>query len=506
MTLNHDIEIARRKVEGALKALKEAQKDLEEATRALASLSLDAQLFDTPFAVPPKKPEPVPEPLPEIVINEEWAQALDLLHHHPGHLFVTGEAGTGKSTLLGKFQQDYQGSTAVVAPTGVAALRVGGETIHRFFMFSPHALGEEDIREITDSRKRRKYMALDTLIIDEISMVRADLMDAIDQFLRKNGRDKTLPFGGCRVIMFGDLFQLPPIAKTPEEKKWLKARYGTEMPFFFHAAVWRESPITTIELKTIYRQKDPHFTEALNSIRRGEVVQEMLDRINTTVNPGFRPTDGELWLTLCTTNYSVDQINQRMISRLPGAPQKYTATVIGDFDLKNAPTDVELNLKVGATVMFVRNDMDHHWVNGTLGKVVDLDPIRVQIGDMDYEVFPETWEEIRYTYDDKTGKLHKEVRGEFSQYPLKPAEAITIHKAQGMTFDRCIIDLGGGTFAAGQAYVALSRLRSLEGMVLRKPLMPRDLIVSTEVQAFMKGEAIAKPSTQMSLLESGGKS
>lgn len=498
MTYEQD-ELARIKVK-----LLEAQVAL---SLALVQLGLLQNIMSKESGVLPKPYSQVAKPAPAapvveepLVINEEWKAVLDSLNNGKEHLFITGEAGTGKSTLLKHFTEQYDGCFAIVAPTGVAALRVGGETIHRFFGFGAHAIATDDIPVLSDTR-RAKYRALDVLVIDEISMVRADLMDAIDKFLRKNGRNATLPFGGVRLVMFGDLFQLSPISKEADEKKWLTSLYGTDMPYFFHAEVWRKVTLKKHNLSTIFRQKDPTFTSALNAIRSGTATAEHLKLINSRVNTSFKaPLDGKLWLTLTTTNNSADQSNQRMLAALKTKSEVFEAKISGDFDLKNAPTDELLELKPGAVVMFIRNNRQGGWVNGTLGKVTSIDPLKVEIDDIEHEVDKETWEAITYEYSEETKKLTKTIRGKFEQIPLKLASAITIHKSQGLTFEQVIVDFASGAFAAGQAYVALSRCRTLDGMVLRRAVQDRDLIVSTEVQHFMAGEPIARPAGQLSLL------
>lgn len=488
--------------------LDEAEKAIKQAHAAIAlarvQLSLLKPTLNVPAApvisVAPAAPEPakVEEPL---IINEEWKAVLDTLHNGADDVFITGGAGTGKSTLLNYFTTSYKGAAAIVAPTGVAALRISGQTIHSFFGFGAHALGIEDIPSLSDSR-RAKYKALDMLIIDEVSMVRADLMDAIDRFMRLNGRDKDRPFGGCRLIMIGDLFQLPPVSKEANEKKWLVQRYGTDTPYFFHAEVWRHRPIRICQLTTIFRQKDRTFTDALNAIRKGEMNADHLKLINSRVNPLFVPPQNELWLTLTTTNASADQSNAKMLRAINAPAKTFEADVVGDFDLKNAPTDERLELKPGAAVMFIRNDIDGNWVNGTMGRVVQVEPLEIEVNGLTHEVEPVTWEAINYDFDEKERKLVKSVKGKFTQIPLKLAAAITIHKSQGITLDRAIIDLSSGAFAVGQSYVALSRCKSLAGMVLKRPLTERDLITSTEVQAFMAGKPIARPAvlTQQTML------
>jgi hypothetical protein len=458
--------------------------------------------IDAPPTVEPVKPKvevvPMDEPL---IINDEWQRVLDLLNNGTEHLFITGDAGTGKSTLLGYFLEHTRKMAAVVAPTGVSALRIRGETIHRFMRLGAHAYEKGDVQHISDDTRRKKYEALDILIVDEISMVRADIMDAIEEFLRKNGPKPGRPFGGVRLVMFGDLFQLPPVSKESGERKFLEDRYGTPDPYFFHAEAWRDNPLKICQLTTIFRQKDPAFTEALNAIRKGVMTAEHLKLINSRVVPAFRPpANDDLWLTLTTTNAAAEQANSRMLNLIQSPARVFEATVTDEFDLKNAPTDKSLTLKAGAAVIFIRNDPDGHWVNGTMAKVVDVEPLIVNVRGEEFELEPETWEQIRYTYDEDKKKLTREIVGKFVQVPLKLAAAITIHKSQGLTVDKAIIDLDRGAFAAGQAYVGLSRCRTLEGIVLRREVKERDLIVSTEVQKFMRGEPIARPHGQMTLL------
>lgn len=435
------------------------------------------------------EPTPVVEPVKEeLVINDEWKAALELLNNGDENVFLTGGAGAGKSTLLNHFVDHYDGNVAIVAPTGVAALRVGGETIHRFFGLGASAKEKGDMPILKDTRQE-KYKKLDVLIMDEASMIRADLMDAVDEFLRKNGRSATKPFGGCKVVLVGDLYQLPPVSKDKNEQKWLMQRYGVEAPYFFHAEAWRDNPVKIINLTTIFRQKDPEFTAALNAIRIGEVKPEHMKLINSRFDPFKKLPD---WLTLCTSNALADETNQKMIRGLPDPSKTFEADVTGDFDLKNSPTDEILTLKVGAQVMFIRNNPGK-WVNGTRGKVVKLEPLTVEVDGLEHEVETAKWENTTYELDEKKKKLIKNVKGTFTQIPLKLAAAITIHKSQGLTLDQGVIDLGSGAFAGGMTYVAISRFRALDGFVLRKQLQDRDLIVSDEVVKFMRGQPIAKP-------------
>lgn len=438
----------------------------------------------------------------QLVINDEWQRVLDLLNNGDGHVFITGDAGTGKSTLLQYFVQHCRKNVAIVAPTGVAALRAGGQTLHSFFRFGAHAMENDDISRISDDKWRQKYERLDILVIDEISMVRADVMDAVEKHLRVNGPKTGRPFGGVRLIVIGDLYQLPPVSKENNEKKYLISRYGTDTPYFFHAECWRDAAPKIVELTTIFRQKDPAFTAALNAIRRGTVTPEHLMLINSRVDPKFVPSlTGDLWLTLTTTNHAAEQANIKMLSSLPGSARYFDAKVVGDFNLKDAPTAEHLELKPGAVVMFIRNNPEGGWVNGTLGKVLEVEPLIVEVKGEEKEVEPETWEKIQYEWDESKKKLTKNIVGKFTQIPLKPAAAITIHKSQGLSLDHAIIDLSHGAFASGQAYVGISRLRSLDGMVLRRALKESDLITSQEVINFMTGKPIARPGGQLSLMD-----
>jgi len=448
--------------------------------------------------VPPKAPSaaPVKE---EITITPEWQAVIDKVLHGSGHIFITGNAGTGKSTLLQLLIDKLAwGSTAIVAPTGVAALRVNGMTIHSFFGFGAHALEADKIMEVPDDRKL-KFKAVKLLFIDEISMVRADLMDAIDIFMRKNGNDANRPFGGCRLVMIGDLFQLPPVSKEDQEKQWLEDRYGTNTPYFFHAEVWRDTPLEICELTTIFRQKDPAFTKVLNLIRNGKADNADMHILNERARRDFKAPVNETWITLTTTNKDADAANAQMMADLPGEPTVFKADIIGEFELKNSPTDEELKLKVGAIVMFIKNNRAEGYVNGTMGRVTSVEPLTVEITNeegvpgFEVEVAKATWEQITYEYDPIEKKLTKHVKGKFMQIPLKLAAAITIHKAQGLSLSRVVVDLGQRTFSAGQAYVAMSRARTLGGLVLRRPIYMRDLINSTEVIAFMAGRPIARP-------------
>lgn len=442
------------------------------------------------------KVEAVPEVKEDLIINDEWQRVLDLLENGSGHVFVTGDAGTGKSTLLHYFVSRCRKNVAVIAPTGVAAIRAGGQTLHSFFRFGAHAYEDDDVQRVSDDEKRKKYERLDILIIDEISMVRADMMDAVERHLRLNGPQPGRPFGGVRIIMFGDLYQLPPVSREKGEKKYLESRYGTAEPFFFHAECFRDTPPKIVELTTIFRQKDPTFTAALNAIRKGNILPEHLDLLNSRVTKGFvPPATDEPWLTITTTNDAAKQANVKMLAAIPTEARWFDAILTGQFNVSEAPTDDHLELKVGASVIFVRNNPQKGWVNGTMGKVTSLKPLKVAFKGREEEVEPEIWEKIVYEYDEKKRKLTRNVAGTFSQIPLKHAAAMTIHRVQGLTLERVVIDLNRGAFASGQTYVAVSRATKLDGMVLLQPVKDSDLITSSEVRKFMTGQPIARPNS-----------
>ena len=454
----------------------------------------------TALNVPPRTPDSdniaakAVDLCPDIEVTDEFARALLRMDDGVQPLFVTGRAGTGKSTLLGAFRSATDKNVAVVAPTGVAAINVGGVTIHSFFRFPPTPISTQDIRQLRD---RSMYKALDTLIIDEISMVRADMLDGIDRFLRLNGPSRKLPFGGVRVITIGDLFQLPPVVSTRPEKEFIQARYAT--PFFFSATVLQETGAEILELETVFRQTDANFIRLLNAIRSNQVGRHELEELNSRFLPEFEPPTDEAWIALTGTNAAADHINRRHLQRLRAKEFTFEGEPSGRFENvneRNYPAPRELKLREGAQVMFVRNDADRRWVNGTMGVVSALhdDEIEVQVGGVggptEY-VERETWEMYEYVFDSDNESLESEVAGEYRQYPLRPAYAITIHKSQGKTFERAMVDLGRGAFAHGQAYVALSRLIDLNGLVLRRPLRRSDLIVDEHVVRFSAGSGTA---------------
>lgn len=395
-------------------------------------------------------------------------------------LFITGKAGTGKSTLLRYWRAETRKKSAVLAPTGIAALNIEGQTIHSFFGFPPRPLKKEEIKV---RRNRKIFQALDTLIIDEVSMVRADLMEQIDFFLRVN-RNNPAPFGGVQMIFFGDLFQLPPVIASREEKILFQQNY--ESPYFFSAAVFRELKINTIELRHVYRQDNRRFVRLLDSIRLRRIDEEEFNELNERYIENFE--DDDYYVILSARNAEVDKINKQKLDELTTETFSYVAKMTGSVG--TLPAETPLNLKVGAQVMFLKNDPKRRYVNGSIGRIHALsqDAIKVALlkpnGTIGYiNVEPFEWDVVRHKINEK-GEIETENVGMFTQYPLRLAWAMTIHKSQGKTFDRAIIDMGKGAFEFGQTYVALSRCRTLEGIVLRRPLRPQDILVDERVVDF----------------------
>lgn len=416
-------------------------------------------------------------------LNDDFKYALDVLEKTKKSMFITGRAGTGKSTLLQLFRNTTKKKVAVLAPTGVAALNVKGQTIHSFFKFPAKPLHKSEIKRL---RKRSIYKKLEVLIIDEISMVRSDLLDNIDWFLRKN-RENPEPFGGVQVVFFGDLFQLPPVVATEQERMLFRMQYTSQ--YFFSAHVFEEFELEMMELRKIYRQDGRHFIRLLESVRLNYVDFDDLEDLNERHLPDFVPAS--YYITLSARNATVNAINTRELKELITLPQVYLGKVEGNFDPRLYPTDLALSLKEGAQVMFIKNDPERKFVNGTIGKIVSLDPdsIKVVIERNGQEKLLDVpkleWEILRYKVNESDeSKIESESIGKFTQYPLKLAWAITIHKSQGKTFEKVIIDLGKGAFAHGQTYVALSRCKTLEGIVLKQRLRPQDIQVDERVVAF----------------------
>lgn len=421
--------------------------------------------------------------LNQVDLNEEFQFAFDLIERQGQNVFLTGKAGTGKSTFLHYLREKTAKATVVLAPTGVAALNVGGQTIHSFFLFPPTLINPQSIRK----RKNAKLLqTLQTLIIDEVSMVRADVMDGIDRALRVQRENLTTPFGGVQVVLCGDLFQLPPIVRDGEMKTFFDEQYGG--PYFFLARVFDELRPSSLELTTIYRQRDERFIQVLNKIRERNLDADLFALLNARVR---RLDDGQRdssFITLTTTNEAALRKNQVCLEQINAKLYTYPAAVAGLFEPATFPTEAELELKRGAQVMLIRNDPEKRWVNGTLGRVSSLSEkkVSVEIAGVSHDVEPETWQNIQYRYHRETNRIEEEVMGTFTQYPLRLAWAITIHKSQGQTFDKVLIDLGRGAFAHGQTYVALSRCTSLEGIIFSRPVTPRDVLFDERVYGFTR--------------------
>ncbi len=395
------------------------------------------------------------------------------------NIFLTGRAGTGKTTLLRQFIEHSADRTVVVAPTGVAAVNVGGQTIHSFFKLPPRLIEPQDIRRLPNPRVIR---AAETIVIDEISMVRADMLDAIDRSLKLN-RGSKRPFGGARMILSGDLHQLPPVV-SGDEAPILEARYGGA--YFFNAPAFHEAEFSLLALKHVFRQEDPRFLALLGALRNGRLTPTDMAALSARVSRRSAAEASETHVVLTPNNANAMRINQERLAGLPGPGRTFAAEVQGQFDDRSFPTEAALELKPGARVMLIRNDPEGRWVNGSLAQVEDFTSkgVIVTIGRRRYEIEPAAWEKYRYDLDPATQKVKRQVAGTFRQVPLRLAYAVTIHKAQGLTLDRVFIDFDSGLFAHGQAYVAFSRARSLEGLEISRPLRPRDLVMDREAFAF----------------------
>ena len=413
-------------------------------------------------------------------INDEFKSAFDLMERTKECLFITGKAGTGKSTLLKYFKANTGKNIIVLAPTGVAAINIGGQTIHSFFRLPPKIIRKDTIKRLRD---RSLAENLDMVIIDEVSMVRADIMDGIDYALRLNRGKMKMPFGGVQMVFFGDLFQLSPVVEN-EAKQLLGELYPS--PYFFSAKVFDECNIRSIELSTIYRQKDSFFMELLNRVRNKEYTEDDLDTLNKRVQKEASPPKQDSTVVLTTTNSLANAINQTRLAKLPGREITYEAVACGKFEESAYPTDTALKLKKDAQVILIKNDPDKKWVNGTLAKVVALskDSVVVDTNGRICDVPIVKWQKIEYSYNEDEDKIEDEVVGDFAQYPIKLAWAITIHKSQGQTFDKVIIDLGHGAFTHGQLYVALSRCTCLDGIRLKRPVTPGDIIFDERIYEF----------------------
>ena len=426
--------------------------------------------------------------------NPELALAWQFIENTGTHLFLTGKAGTGKTTFLRRLKTECPKRMVVLAPTGIAAINAGGVTIHSFFQlpFAPHV---PDTSFSTDGKAAYRYRfsrekiniirSMDLLVIDEISMVRADLLDAVDQVLRRY-RDRSKPFGGVQLLMIGDLQQLAPVVKDEE---WLLLERYYDTPYFFSSRALRETEYCTIELTTVYRQQDTAFLDLLNRVRENRCDDQTLARLNSRYVSGFRPRREDGYIRLVTHNHQAQRINEGELERLPGRAFTFRAKVEGKFPEYAYPTDEVLVLKQGAQVMFVKNDSSgaHRYYNGLLGEVTEVSGRGVVVcpqgGGEPVVLQEEVWTNAKYVLDEATKEIKEEVEGSFSQLPVKTAWAITIHKSQGLTFEHAIID-ASGSFAHGQTYVALSRCKTLEGLVLDAPLSAKAIISDSQVDQF----------------------
>ena len=433
--------------------------------------------------IPTKKILKKKNKLPDnLVITQEFQKAFDLMESTSKCAYITGKAGTGKSTLLTYFREKTKKNVIVLAPTGIAAINVEGSTIHSFFQLPPQLIEKRHITK--DFTRQELFDKIDMIVIDEISMVRADILDGIDYALRIN-RKKDIPFGGVQMIFFGDLYQLPPVVVGKDLTDYFEENFGGF--YFFNAKVFKEISFEYIELQIIFRQKDDDFKQLLNSIRENKVTVNDLNILNTRFRPNHTLTSKDVCLTLTTTNKIAEDINQERMNGLTSKEFLYTAEIIGKFDKSSYPTEQRLILKEGAQIMMLKNDSKKRWVNGTIGIIKKLsDEVVVEIEGTSYTIEKATWEVVEYQYNKEEKKIEAVVTGSFTQFPVKLAWAITIHKSQGQTFDNVVINLGNGAFAHGQTYVALSRCTSLEGIILKTQIRPRDIILDSKVANFIK--------------------
>ena len=418
--------------------------------------------------------------------NKQQVLAYELIANTNSSFFLTGRAGTGKTTFLRKVQKLVDKQFITLAPTGVAAILAGGDTIHSFFGLPMEVCYPGTMGKMNEARIQT-LLHTDTIIIDEVSMVRCDIIDAIDYTMRKTLRS-SLPFGGKQVIFVGDMFQLPPVIARKEERELMHDLYQADDCFFYKADVIKRMRLVKIEFQKVYRQDDKQFLDILEHVRLNKVTPEDLMHLNRRV---CQPTkeDGMV-ITLASRNSTADAINEKCLAEIDSEEYVYEGTVQGKFEEKRFPVEMTMRLKVGAQVMFTRNDQHKRWANGTLGKVTKLakDEIQVTTNAGETYVVPNcTWDSVTYEYDKEAKKLKKEVTGTFTQYPLKLAWAITVHKSQGMTFEKMSLDLSKGMFAAGQLYVALSRVQSLDGLFLSKGIIPQYCHTNREVLSYANG-------------------
>lgn len=425
--------------------------------------------------------------------NPEAQDLIRLITYSSDSVFLTGKAGTGKSTLLRRLTSVISKNYIILAPTGIAALNVGGQTIHSFFQLEPRPYLPKD-KDLKILKKKAKLLSkLDLIIIDEISMVRADLMRAIDLALRKNMKSKRA-FGGKQLLMIGDLFQLPPVVDSRRQNEVDILEQNYHSPYFFSSGSFvGQSDFHVIELQEVYRQNDPTFIDVLNGIREGSYSGHHLKTLNRRYVPSFSPDDESQEIILATTNKVVDQTNQKQLENLRGREVEFHAKVSGSFESISSstrlPAPISLKLKVGTRIMFIKNDPDKRWVNGSLGKVENIysSTVEVKIDNYPESVILEQdiWEDIEYKWNKDKERIEQIVKGTFTQFPIKLAWAVTIHKSQGKTFEKVVIDLGRGAFATGQTYVALSRCTSLEGIKLKTRVNPSDIKVDNRIIKFL---------------------